>query len=111
MRTEAYSSQFNYVLSAAMDVGTALSILVIFFALDLPGASVKWWGNTVYQNSEQSAQKSRFAKVNANDRVQLRTGQAIALSGSHLKLDSAQTHGQSDMSVRVSSLPSWDFGR
>lgn len=46
------SEQYNYVLSAAMDIGTALSALLIFFALDLPGVSLSWWGNDVYKNSE-----------------------------------------------------------
>ncbi|KAK8865665.1 OPT family small oligopeptide transporter [Kwoniella newhampshirensis] len=47
----AWWSKYNYVLSAAMDVGTALSAIVIFLVLDLPGASVAWWGNNVYQNT------------------------------------------------------------
>ncbi len=45
-------TQYNYVLSAALDIGTALSALVIFLTLDLSGASLNWWGNSVYKNSE-----------------------------------------------------------
>jgi len=47
-------TKYNYVLSAAMDSGVAVSILVIFFCLQFPkngtiGASsiLGWWGNTV----------------------------------------------------------------
>jgi hypothetical protein len=43
--------QYNYVLSAALDVGTAFSAIAIFLFIDLPGASLNWWGNTVFQNS------------------------------------------------------------
>ncbi|KAF9475507.1 OPT oligopeptide transporter [Pholiota conissans] len=46
--------KYNYVLSAALDTGLAISILVIFFALQYPkngaiGADniQSWWGNTV----------------------------------------------------------------
>ncbi|WVQ65163.1 OPT family small oligopeptide transporter [Kwoniella botswanensis] len=47
----AWWSKYNYVLSAALDVGTALSAIAIFLFLGLPGASISWWGNTVYQNT------------------------------------------------------------
>jgi hypothetical protein len=46
------TSQYNYVLSAALDVGTALSAVAIFLLLRLPNANVDWWGNTVYTNSK-----------------------------------------------------------
>ncbi|WWD18152.1 OPT family small oligopeptide transporter [Kwoniella shandongensis] len=44
----AWWSKYNYVLSAALDVGTALSAIAIFLVLDTPGASLSWWGNDVY---------------------------------------------------------------
>lgn len=46
-------SKFNYVLTAAFDCGTVLSVLFIFFALQFPrgGVNLDWWGNTVYLNS------------------------------------------------------------
>ncbi|WWC68406.1 OPT family small oligopeptide transporter [Kwoniella pini CBS 10737] len=50
-RQFAWWSKYNYVLSAALDVGTALSAIAIFLFLDLTGASVNWWGNTVYQKT------------------------------------------------------------
>ncbi|KAF9445612.1 small oligopeptide transporter [Macrolepiota fuliginosa MF-IS2] len=47
-------TKYNYVLSAALDSGVAISIVVIFFCLQFPqngaiGAETiqKWWGNTV----------------------------------------------------------------
>ncbi|GAA5939782.1 uncharacterized protein JCM15063_005285 [Sporobolomyces koalae] len=44
-------SKFNFVLSAALDSGTVISGLVIFFSLSLPkngGIALNWWGNDVY---------------------------------------------------------------
>jgi OPT family small oligopeptide transporter len=47
-------TKYNYVLSAALDSGLAVSILVIFFALQFPkngtigeNSILTWWGNTV----------------------------------------------------------------
>ena len=47
------------VLSAALDSGYAIAIIVIFFALQLPkdntiGANsvLSWWGNVVYKNTD-----------------------------------------------------------
>ncbi|KAF9004875.1 OPT oligopeptide transporter [Hymenopellis radicata] len=46
-------TKYNYVLSAALDAGTAMSVIVIFFCLQFPingriGMTVQnWWGNTV----------------------------------------------------------------
>lgn len=39
--------KYNYVLSAALDSGLAISAVIIFFAVIFPGISVNWWGNTV----------------------------------------------------------------
>jgi len=41
----AWWSKFNYVFSAAMDSGVAISGIVIFFAFTYNGISLKWWGN------------------------------------------------------------------
>ncbi|GAA5988414.1 hypothetical protein JCM10908_003555 [Rhodotorula pacifica] len=44
-------SRYNYILSAALDGGTALGTLIIFLALQLPkngNITLDWWGNTVY---------------------------------------------------------------
>ena len=50
----AWWSKFNYVLSAALDSGTIISIFFIFFVLQLPKGITppQWWGNLVHKNSE-----------------------------------------------------------
>jgi len=54
-------AKYNYVLSAALDSGTAIGTLIVFFALQYPrdgniGTSTigRWWGNTVYINTADS---------------------------------------------------------
>ncbi|TFK45541.1 small oligopeptide transporter [Heliocybe sulcata] len=54
----AWWTKYNYVLSAALDSGVAISVVVIFFCLQYPrngaiGATnlLTWWGNTVYTNT------------------------------------------------------------
>ncbi|KAH7922257.1 OPT oligopeptide transporter [Leucogyrophana mollusca] len=51
-------TKYNYVLSAALDSGVAISIILIFFCLQYPrngtiGADnvAKWWGNQVFLNT------------------------------------------------------------
>ncbi|PCH33359.1 OPT oligopeptide transporter [Wolfiporia cocos MD-104 SS10] len=46
-------SKFNYVTSAALDSGTIISLLFIFFVLEFPkgGFFLNWWGNTVWQKT------------------------------------------------------------
>ncbi|KIK62055.1 hypothetical protein GYMLUDRAFT_42505 [Collybiopsis luxurians FD-317 M1] len=51
-------AKYNYVLSAALDVGTAVGLILIYFCLQYPlnnqiGANTiqKWWGNTVYMRT------------------------------------------------------------
>ncbi|KAJ7682179.1 OPT oligopeptide transporter protein-domain-containing protein [Mycena polygramma] len=46
--------RYNYILSAALDAGVALSIIVIFFAVQYRGIDVDWWGNTVWQNTNDA---------------------------------------------------------
>ncbi|KAI5997535.1 hypothetical protein EDD15DRAFT_2246357, partial [Pisolithus albus] len=51
-------AKYNYVLSAALDSGLAVSVLVIFFTLQYPmngtiGIGLQqWWGNTVFKNND-----------------------------------------------------------
>ncbi|KAJ7904701.1 OPT oligopeptide transporter [Mycena olivaceomarginata] len=54
----AWWTKYNYVLSAAMDAGVAISAVLIFFILQYPrGGTIGentiavWWGNTVYANT------------------------------------------------------------
>ncbi|EGN97372.1 hypothetical protein SERLA73DRAFT_75065 [Serpula lacrymans var. lacrymans S7.3] len=57
-------AKYNYVLSAAMDSGVAVSIILIFFCLQYPqngtiGEGVqKWWGNNVFLNTADGQSKS-----------------------------------------------------
>ncbi|CAN1336925.1 Oligopeptide transporter 3 [Linum perenne] len=39
--------KYNYVLSAALDAGTAFMGVLLFFALQNSGHSLKWWGTEV----------------------------------------------------------------
>ena len=45
--------RYNYLLSTGLDGGTIIGLIVIFFSVQLPkgGFTVKWWGNTVWQNT------------------------------------------------------------
>ncbi|OCH88594.1 OPT oligopeptide transporter [Obba rivulosa] len=45
--------RYNYILSAALDSGVAISIIFIFFCLEFPkgGVTLNWWGNTVWQKT------------------------------------------------------------
>ncbi|KAG8844062.1 hypothetical protein FRB96_003295 [Tulasnella sp. 330] len=58
----AWWSKYNYVLSAALDSGVAISIVVVFFCLQYPKNGTiglttieTWWGNTVYANTADAA--------------------------------------------------------
>ncbi|PAV19744.1 OPT oligopeptide transporter [Pyrrhoderma noxium] len=51
-------AKYNYVLSAALDSGVAISIIIIFFCLQYPmngeiglNTIQSWWGNTVFTNT------------------------------------------------------------
>ncbi|KAH7920260.1 OPT oligopeptide transporter [Leucogyrophana mollusca] len=50
--------KYNYVLSAALDCGLAVAVVLIFFCLQYPkngtigaGSIAEWWGNNVYLNT------------------------------------------------------------
>lgn len=48
-------TRYNYVLSGALDIGTALCIVVSALALGLSGATFPdWWGNLVWQQNLDS---------------------------------------------------------
>ncbi|KAI2706901.1 hypothetical protein DTO013E5_522 [Penicillium roqueforti] len=46
--------RYNYLLQAAMDTGTAIATIIIFFALGYHAVSFNWWGNTVGSNTADS---------------------------------------------------------
>lgn len=45
--------RYNYVLAAALDAGVAFGSLFVFLFLYLPkgGITLDWWGNTVWQTT------------------------------------------------------------
>ena len=47
-------TRYNYILSAALDSGVAVALIIIFFALQLPkgGIELNWWGNDVWMNTD-----------------------------------------------------------
>ncbi|KAJ7271601.1 OPT oligopeptide transporter [Mycena rebaudengoi] len=59
----AWWTKYNYVLSAALDSGVAVSAVLIFFCLQYPRDGAigidtiqTWWGNTVYANTADGNQ-------------------------------------------------------
>ncbi|KAJ7628086.1 OPT oligopeptide transporter [Mycena rosella] len=48
--------RYNYILSAALDAGVALCLVVIFFTVQYPkgGIELNWWGNVVWQNTNDA---------------------------------------------------------
>lgn len=51
-RFRGWWMQYNYIFSAGMDVGLAISTIVIFCALELTNTAFPaWWGNTQSQNT------------------------------------------------------------
>lgn len=50
-RYKHWWAKYNYILSASLDSGLAVSAIVIFFTVIFPGASLSWWGNNVNSNT------------------------------------------------------------
>jgi hypothetical protein len=48
---ESANNDLDYILSAALDCGVAVSTVIIFFCITLPAGPLNWWGNTVYTNT------------------------------------------------------------
>lgn len=48
--------RYNYVLAAALDAGVAFGSLLVFLCFFLPkgGIAFNWWGNTVWQNTNDA---------------------------------------------------------
>lgn len=54
--------QFNYTLSAALDLGTLLSVLFIFLTLGIPGVAVQWWGECLRMGSHPRLRDDPFTQ-------------------------------------------------
>lgn len=46
-RALGWWTKYNFLLSAALDGGLALTSLIIFFAFSYSGVTFSWWGNNV----------------------------------------------------------------
>ena len=61
-RRPVWWTKYNYILSAALNGGTTIATVVIFFALQFPIGpnrdfySSGWWGNTAWQNTADAMQ-------------------------------------------------------
>lgn len=53
-RAFAWWKRYNYLLQAAMDTGTALATVLVFFALSYTGTTLRWWGNTVGSDTDDA---------------------------------------------------------
>lgn len=53
-RAFAWWKRYNYLLQSAMDTGTAIATIVIFFALSYHNVKLEWWGNTVGSDTDDS---------------------------------------------------------
>ncbi|CAK3968482.1 small oligopeptide transporter [Lecanosticta acicola] len=52
-RFRGWWMQYNYVTSAALDVGLAICAIIIFFCVQLPGGTMtNWWGTTVINTAD-----------------------------------------------------------
>ncbi|EDN98487.1 hypothetical protein SS1G_13346 [Sclerotinia sclerotiorum 1980 UF-70] len=65
-RAFAWWKRYNYLLQAAMDTGTALATIIIFFALTYNNITLSWWGNTVGSNTDD-ANSVPYLKVAAGE--------------------------------------------
>lgn len=64
-RARGWWMQYNYITSAAMDIGLAICAIILFFCVQLPGGAMpSWWGVTVTENTldmEQMAVRKTVA--------------------------------------------------
>ena len=62
--------RYNYILSAALDAGVALSVIIIFFTVQYPkgGFELNWWGNTgkshvLLSKPDELKQDKQFGRI------------------------------------------------
>ena len=51
---KANNLSFSDLLQAAMDTGTALATVIIFFCLSYNNVTLSWWGNNVGSNTDDA---------------------------------------------------------
>jgi len=74
-RSSSWWSKYNYVLSAGLDSGLAISALLIFFCLQYPrngtigeNSILTWWGNWgAYDNVDGNALGVKYVDVEAGE--------------------------------------------
>jgi hypothetical protein len=54
-RAQGWWLKYNYILSAGLDAGLAVTTLLIFLCLYYPGVTLEWWGNTVDSTTADAA--------------------------------------------------------
>lgn len=54
LRSGADEVAFLDLFQAAMDTGTAIATIIIFFALGYHAITFNWWGNTVGSNTDDA---------------------------------------------------------
>ncbi|VVT54355.1 uncharacterized protein SAPINGB_P004034 [Magnusiomyces paraingens] len=59
-RYQLWWEKYNYVLSASLTTGVALSAIIIFFSVQYHDKKLVWWGNTVASSGLDAAAKPRL---------------------------------------------------
>jgi hypothetical protein len=64
-RKRAWWSKYNMTLSAALDSGLAVGVVVIFFGIVFPGwmEGFSWWGTEVYKQVSTSTTRARQLRL------------------------------------------------
>ncbi|SCU89503.1 LANO_0D05204g1_1 [Lachancea nothofagi CBS 11611] len=59
-RWPLWYGKYNFVMGAGVETGVALAVVIIFLAVQYPGGSLSWWGNSVYKNTYDHAYKKYY---------------------------------------------------
>jgi hypothetical protein len=54
--------QYNYIIAAGLDAGTAIALVSIWLFVTLPGAKLHWWGTEGYLNSKSDQFPSKCSR-------------------------------------------------
>ncbi|KAH0835722.1 OPT oligopeptide transporter [Lanmaoa asiatica] len=118
-------TKYNYILSAAMDSGVAVGVILIFFVLQYPkngaiGSTTvqTWWGNTVFLNTADG-KGLPYKSVPASGTFGISTGyepclcfnKAVVNSPENLRKMPYEVELDDDMKIRVTSLNGHDWSK
>jgi len=60
--------EYNYITSAAMDVGLAICAIILFFCVQLPGKAMPdYWGTTIVSTTLDGAGSAVRKTVSGDD--------------------------------------------